>query len=88
MKKDETNEGRNNLKGRTIRSAFPNVSLHLEVTVLGAEVDISSEHHLYVGLLLGERHGNRAMATAEDEDEDEDNGDGERRHRRSFNLQM
>ena len=41
---------------RTVRSSLPDISLHLEVTVLSAEVDISSKHHLDIRLSLRERH--------------------------------
>lgn len=36
----------------TIISALEDVTLHLEVTVFGAEVDLGSQHHLDVRLLL------------------------------------
>lgn len=36
----------------TVISAFKYVTLHLEVTILGAEMDIGGQHHLNVGFLL------------------------------------
>jgi hypothetical protein len=41
----------------TVISAFENVTLHLEVTVLGAEMDIGGQHHLDVSFLLRELTG-------------------------------
>jgi hypothetical protein len=41
----------------TVISAFENVTLHLEVTVLGAEMDIGSQHQLDVSFLLRELAG-------------------------------
>ena len=38
-----------------VGAALVGVALHLEVAVLGAEVDVGGEHHLYVLLLLGQR---------------------------------
>jgi hypothetical protein len=42
----------------TIRATLPDVSLHLEVAILRAEMHISSQHHLHIGLLLREHHRN------------------------------
>ena len=42
-------------RARTVGAALVGVALHLEVAVLGAEVDVGGEHHLYVLLLLGQR---------------------------------
>ena len=39
----------------TISAALVYVALHLEVAVLGAEVDVGGEHHLDVLLPLGQR---------------------------------
>jgi len=36
----------------TIRAALPDIAFHLEVAILGAEMNIGSQHHLHVGLLL------------------------------------
>jgi hypothetical protein len=38
-----------------ISAALEGVTLHLEVAVLGAQVDVGRKHHLYVLLLLGQR---------------------------------
>lgn len=40
---------------RTIGAALVDVALHLEVAVLGAEVDVGGEHHLHVLLRLRQR---------------------------------
>ena len=40
---------------RTVGAALEDVALHLEVAVLGAQVDVGGEHHLDVLLLLGQR---------------------------------
>lgn len=37
----------------TIGAALPDVSLHLEIAVLGAEMHIGSQHHLHIGLFHG-----------------------------------
>lgn len=37
----------------TVGPALEDVALHLEVTVLGSEVDVGRQHHLDVHLLLG-----------------------------------
>jgi hypothetical protein len=42
----------------TIRATLPDISVHLEVAILRAEMHISSQHHLHIGLLLREHHGN------------------------------
>ena len=41
----------------TVSAALVDVALHLEVAVLGAEVDVGGEHHLDVLLPLGQRLG-------------------------------
>ena len=38
----------------TVIAALENVTFHLEVTVLGPEVNLGGKHHLYVLLLLGQ----------------------------------
>jgi hypothetical protein len=58
----------------TIRATLPDISLHLEVAILRAEMHISSQHHLHIGLLLREHHRNvtalyrwcRSLASATD----------------------
>jgi hypothetical protein len=40
---------------RTVSAALEDVTLHLEVAVLGAQLDVGRQHHLYVLLLLGQR---------------------------------
>jgi len=45
----------------TVRAALPDISLHLEVTILGAEMNISSQHHLHISLLLREHHLDAAL---------------------------
>jgi hypothetical protein len=35
---------------------LPDISLHLEITILGAEMNIDNQHHLYISLLLREHH--------------------------------
>jgi hypothetical protein len=35
--------------------------LHLEVTILGAEMNIGSQHHLHISLLLREHHLDAAL---------------------------
>ena len=42
-------------KARTVGAALEDVALHLEVAVLGAQLDVGGEHHLDVLLLLGQR---------------------------------
>jgi len=37
----------------TVVAALEDVALHLEVAVLGAEMDVGGQHHLDVGFLLG-----------------------------------
>ena len=48
-------------EARTVGAALKDIALHLEIAVLGAEVDVGGEHHLYVLLLLGQR-AHRASA--------------------------
>jgi hypothetical protein len=43
------------VKAHTVGAALKDIALHLEIAVLGAEVDVGGEHHLYVLLLLGQR---------------------------------
>jgi len=45
----------------TVRAALPDISLHLEVTILGAEMNIGSQHHLHISLLLREHHLDAAL---------------------------
>jgi len=40
---------------------LPNISLHLEVTILSAEMNIGSQHHLHISLLLREHHLDAAV---------------------------
>ncbi len=35
---------------------LPDISLHLEVTILGAKMNIGSQHHLHISLLLSQYH--------------------------------
>lgn len=56
--------GNRKKRGRTIGPALEDVSLHLEVAVFGAEMDVGGEHHLNVGLLL--RQSPRHLRTAAD----------------------
>jgi hypothetical protein len=39
---------------RTVSAALEDVTLHLKVAILGAQLDVGREHHLYVLLLLGQ----------------------------------
>ena len=49
------------VKAHTVGAALKDIALHLEIAVLGAEVDVGGEHHLYVLLLLRQR-AHRASA--------------------------
>jgi len=37
------------------------ISFHLEVTILGAEMNIGNQHHLHISLLLREHHLDAAL---------------------------
>lgn len=49
-KKQGKNENMKKNEVYTVVTALESVTFHLEITVLGAEMDLGRQHHLYIGL--------------------------------------